>query len=31
LHSTDIHCVSAHVDHVHLSDHYPVWANLQLP
>lgn len=31
LHSPDLYCVDAHVDHVHLSDHYPIWANLQLP
>lgn len=31
LHSPDIRCVNTHVDRVHLSDHYPVWANLQLP
>jgi endonuclease/exonuclease/phosphatase family metal-dependent hydrolase len=31
LHTPDIHCVSSHVDHVRYSDHYPVWANIQLP
>lgn len=31
LHSPDIRCVNVHVDHVHLSDHYPIWANFQLP
>lgn len=31
LHTPDIRCVNVHVDRVHLSDHYPVWANLQLP
>jgi endonuclease/exonuclease/phosphatase family metal-dependent hydrolase len=31
LHSPDLKCVEAHVDHVHFSDHYPVWANFQEP
>ncbi len=31
LHTPDIHCLNTNVDHVHYSDHYPVWANLQLP
>lgn len=31
LHTPELRCVNAHVDRVHLSDHYPVWANLVLP
>jgi endonuclease/exonuclease/phosphatase family metal-dependent hydrolase len=31
LHTPEIRCVKTKVEHVHYSDHYPVWANLQLP
>ncbi|MCX6308053.1 MAG: endonuclease/exonuclease/phosphatase family protein, partial [Bacteroidia bacterium] len=31
LHTPGIRCVKANVDHVHYSDHFPVWANLELP
>lgn len=31
LHTPAIRCVETNVEHVHYSDHYPVWANLQLP
>lgn len=31
LHTPDIRCVKTSVDRVRFSDHYPIWANLQLP
>jgi len=31
LHTPAIRCTETNVDRVHYSDHYPVWANLQLP
>jgi len=31
LHTPEIRCVKTNVEHVRYSDHYPVWANLQLP
>jgi len=30
MHTPDIRCANIKVDHVHYSDHYPIWANLQL-
>ena len=31
LNTPAIRCVKTKVDHVHFSDHFPLWANLQLP
>jgi endonuclease/exonuclease/phosphatase family metal-dependent hydrolase len=31
LYPKEIRCIRTKVDHVYCSDHYPIWANLQLP